>query len=408
MPLDLTQLTSHIEQLSQDFVGDEYRQKLKIARHLLRDIDPEQLRDKYRWRRRQKERAVPWLEAFVPHTLTRTYPQPRLPHNFGVAAADGSDIPPDRHSPVHFCIINTGRVWLQYGDRPAAEMSTHAEMLYAEDLWLIGDEEDKYLEREIEGSLLAVRRSVEEMCALWSLCQNRHVPMVALDDGQLILWQIQSEARAIREQVLEPFLDALDHFRRAKIPVASYISNTRAQDVVNALRAFVCQSTPIKCDNCRCLPELRLQSLALKDVRDYQVFPCKREPAMEPETIVLRDGERTDVFETETPILRDYREHRIQFFYLNVGGEIARIEAPQWVMREQAMLDLVHAVIVDQCRRSVSYPPYPPALQEAHEQAVISTGDRRIIEQMVEEALQRQGTVYVRGAKDRSKRVRTV
>jgi len=123
---------------------------------------------------------------------------------------------------------------------------------------------------------------------------------------------------------------------------------------------------------------------------------------------LLQEGWRSDVFESTSAILEHYGSHRIQFFYLNVGGEIVRIEAPQWVMRDGRMLDLVHALIYDQCQRSPDYPPYPPALQEAHEQAVIATAERRLVEELVERALAEQGIVYARSAKDRSKRRRGV
>jgi hypothetical protein len=72
------------------------------------------------------------------------------------------------------------------------------------------------------------------------------------------------------------------------------------------------------------------------------------------------------------------------------------------------MLDLVHATIYDQCGRSGQHPPYPPVLIEAHEQAVISTGDRRMVEEMVERALAAQGIFYMRSAKDLSKKRRGV
>ena len=332
----------------------------------------------------------------MPYTLAQTFPAPPPPRNFAVAAADGSDIPPDRHSPTHFSVINTGSVFLQYGDAPGAEMSTRAQLLFAEDLWLLGESEEEYIEKEIEGPLLAARRAVEELAALWEVCQARAMPIVALDDGQLILWPIQKEPRPIREQLVGPFIATLEKFRQAGIPVASYISFTNAKDIVYALRSWACQGATIRCEVCDCPLAMRKMSLDLKDVRDRNLFDS------------LLPGERSDVFVPESPILADYGSHSIEFFYVNVGGEIARIEAPQWVMRDRQLLDLVHAVVVDQCRRSVAYPPYPPILQEAHEQAVISTSDRRVIEQMVEEALQRQGMLYLRGAKDRSKRVRTV
>ena len=72
------------------------------------------------------------------------------------------------------------------------------------------------------------------------------------------------------------------------------------------------------------------------------------------------------------------------------------------------MLHLVHALVYDQCLRSPDYPPYPPALQEAHEQAVITTAERRLVEELVERALAERGIVYARSAKDRSKRTRGV
>ena len=395
MPLDLTHITDQIEQMSQTASGDEYLDHLALGRELLHTVLPEELRAKYRERRRNNIK-MPWAEAFVPHTLAQTFPAPLPPRNFGVAAADGSDIPPDRHSPTRFSVINTGSVFLQYGDFPAAEMTTRAKLLFAEDMWLLGEGEEDYIEKELEGPLLGARRAVEELAALWEVCQSRTMPVVALDDGQLILWPIQREPRPIRDQLVGPFIATLEKFRQAGIPVASYISFTNAKDIVYALRSWACQGATIRCETCDCPTVWRNCSLALKDVRDRHLFDT------------LLPGERSDVFQPESPILSDYGVHAIEFFYVNVGGEIARIEAPQWVMRDRAQLDLVHAVVVDQCRRSVAYPPYPPILQEAHEQAVISTSDRRIIEQMVEEALQRQGTLYLRGAKDRSKRVRTV
>jgi hypothetical protein len=395
VPLDLTHISQQIEQMSQEATGDEYLGHLALARDLLHAVEPEQLRAKYRDRRRNNVK-MPWPEAYVPYTLAQKFPAPPPPRNFAVAAADGSDIPPDRHSPAHFSVINTGSVFLQYGDAPSVEMSTRAQLLFAEDLWLLSEGEEEYIEKEIEGPLLAARRAVDELAALWEVCQRHDIPLVALDDGQLILWPIQKEARSIREQLVSPFIATLEKFRQAGIPVASYISFTNAKDIVYALRSWVCQDSPIRCEVCHCLPDLRLCSLALKDVRDRHLFDG------------LAAGERSDVFMPESPILKEYGSHSIEFFYVNVGGEIARVEAPQWVMRDRQMLDLVHAVVVDQCRRSVAYPPYPPVLQEAHEQAVISTADRRVIEEMVEEGLQRQGMLYVRGAKDRSKRLRTV
>jgi hypothetical protein len=123
---------------------------------------------------------------------------------------------------------------------------------------------------------------------------------------------------------------------------------------------------------------------------------------------LLAVGERSETFESSSAILEKYRDHRIRFFYLNVGGEIARVEAPAWVTESEARLNLLHTVIIDQCQRSGNYPPYPPVLMEAHEQAVITAADRRLVQEMVERAMAERGHTYLRSAKDRSKRTRAV
>jgi hypothetical protein len=122
----------------------------------------------------------------------------------------------------------------------------------------------------------------------------------------------------------------------------------------------------------------------------------------------LDTGQRSELFASSSQILEQYGEHRIDFFYLNVGGEIARVEVPQWVRTNPDWLHFVHGAIVDQCRRSPGFPPYPPALQEAHEQAVITVTDRRVVEEMMERAMGQHGQKWVRSAKDDSKRRRGV
>ena len=72
------------------------------------------------------------------------------------------------------------------------------------------------------------------------------------------------------------------------------------------------------------------------------------------------------------------------------------------------MLARVHSSVYDQCQRSGQYPPYPPVLIEAHEQAVITTADRQVVSELVEQALAAQGIYYQRSAKDQSKRGRGV
>ena len=57
------------------------------------------------------------------------------------------------------------------------------------------------------------------------------------------------------------------------------------------------------------------------------------------------------------------------FYYLNGGGEIARVEVPDWLAEDSELLALSHAILVRQCELGFGY---PVAVSETHEQAVIS------------------------------------
>jgi hypothetical protein len=208
---------------------------------------------------------------------------------------------------------------------------------------------------------------------------------------------LQSEEATLQRHFIDRLLETLDTFRDAGIPIASYISFPGSHDVVNSLRMMLCDVQSGGCT--RCPQETDDQTLCrfMGTLWDRQIF---RE--------ILHPGQRSDIFESQSAILNQYREHHIQFFYLDVGGEIARIEAPQWVMNDPQMLDLVHCTVFDQCRRSSQYPPYPAVLIEAHEQAVISTAERQMIEDLVEQAMVASGKLYMRSAKDLSKRSRGV
>ena len=88
---------------------------------------------------------------------------------------------------------------------------------------------------------------------------------------------------------------------------------------------------------------------------------------------------------------------------MNTGDEIARIEIPSWVSQNPGNLELIHSIIYSQC---ISGMGYPTSLMEAHEQAVISTGDRGYFLNLVEQVVESQNMSFFTSRKDHSKRVR--
>jgi hypothetical protein len=192
------------------------------------------------------------------------------------------------------------------------------------------------------------------------------------------------------------FLNSLEELRKLcqerKLAVASYISFPRSTDVVNALRVAVCPRESVDSDRCPACETRECD--ALSGVRDRDLFASLLEP-----------GERSALFISSSRIQQRYGVHQVHFFYLRVDDEIARVEIPQWVADDNDLLNLTHALVIDQCRRGHGY---PVALSEAHEKAVVTGADAEDFWRLVEASLVEERLPANVSAKSRSKRTRWV
>jgi hypothetical protein len=127
---------------------------------------------------------------------------------------------------------------------------------------------------------------------------------------------------------------------------------------------------------------------------------------------LLKPAQRSAVFRrtnlTRTSIERQfYGQHSVAFFYLRmpdgVPDEIARVEMPLWIAQDEHRVTLLHATLVDQCRRGLGY---PLACTEAHEQAVISGPEREAFRRLLEAAVTAEGLPAAPSGKALSKRGR--
>jgi NurA domain-containing protein len=112
---------------------------------------------------------------------------------------------------------------------------------------------------------------------------------------------------------------------------------------------------------------------------------------------------RSPVFVSNSSVLTNlYGEHRsVGFFFLNTGGEIGRVELPQWVWEQPERLALVHALVWDQVTLGRGY---PIALAEAHEQAVVANNERSLFFDLVRRAYGRHDVAAELSAKALRKR----
>ena len=339
-----------------------------------------------------------WLVAKPVEPVDRCCQPKPTPKEFTVFATDGSHIDVDRNQAANCYLINIGSVVLDYGSHPDARLDSIPHLYTtAEELSIV--QPGTRREQPVEGALLGIKRSVEECHRLAELAVSipGDRPALGLIDGSLILWNLEAFPDFVSQIMLEKgFLSYLEQIQKLNhdrtIPVASYISYPRSKDVANALRVALCPREAVDSD--RCFECKTRECDFIAGVDDRELFFA-----------VLAPGERSALFISPSNIQKRYGNHLVHFFYLKLDEEIARIEIPQWVAQDETRLDLVHTLVLDQCRRGQDY---PVALSEAHEKAVITGSDRENFWQMVESSLMKEHLPIPGSAKSRSKRTRWV
>lgn len=399
MTLDLTALSTQVRQMGQDFshrVGQMQAWIEQVRQTYLdntgRETDLVNLVN-------LSSNANPWRTLACPTTepFDTIHDVPPAPTDYALIATDGSQIEVDRHSIALYYLINIGKVYLRYGATPAAHLLSEPALYYRD--------EDLYLTQgtrrvPIEGNALSAHRDVQELVMLDKMSEqllDHDIPVIALQDGTLIRWTLAGTDKLVQEKFLHPYLDSLERLRERRIPVASYISQPRATELIGLIRLMYCQDVDSEqergamCNQCSDVAAGSMPSCNLCDsVRDADIFFGR-----------LREGQRGPLFISMNQVNTSrYGDHRIHFFYMRVGREMARIELPEWIASDPQQVDLVHALIYDQCARGHGY---PVGLARAHEKAVVRTADRRTVRRMIEESLIRADVVAASSLKQENK-----
>jgi hypothetical protein len=329
--------------------------------------------------------------------LDERIPPPARLARYTAMATDGAEIDPDRHGGSgDFFLINIGRVRIPYGqpDRDV-ELNSVSSLGYTEDDLFIVDPRDPRRQVPMRDRHLDALRTVAELSALADLADQEaglhaDAPAVALVDGTLLFSVLEERPRdCLRNRFYSEFVAHLERLRQARVPVAAYASRSRGVDLVNLFRA-VCGGTPLDCDVCR-----GAHACALRGLTDAHILGRG-----------LEKWDRTGVFRVRSNVHDPfYGEHRVYFFLMHTGEEIARVEVPEWVARDRDTLGNVHAVLVDQCAKGFGY---PAVLARADDRAVISLSDRTVLDTLVRQELARRGVLARPSAKLHRKQVRTV
>ncbi len=368
-------------------------------------------------RERLEAASTSWLLAEpLAEPMDAALPAPPTPDEYVALASDGSHVDVDRHSPVSCYLLNLGRVRIRYGSHPEADLASQPELAFEDERLVLSDRSDASREDVLSGNLLAALRSVREVEALARLAtqEDSGLPTLALLDGTLVLWGLaRRELRGEIKRVLldEGIIRALDALKtlagQKPIALASYISRPGGSELAHTLRLAVCPlpqgqpPQPVDCRRCPREADDPRPCDAVGLTSDRPLFAA-----------LLKPGQRSAVFRRTnlepTSIERQfYGQHSVAFFYLRmpegVPDEIARVEMPLWIAQNQQKVGLLHATLIDQCRRGLGY---PLAIMEAHEQAVIGGPEREAFRRLLEAQVTAEGLSAAPSGKALSKRAR--
>ena len=311
--------------------------------------------------------AVPLDEALGSH-----YPVPDSVSQATLIAADGSQSIADRHSPVQFCVINVGGIVMKpnSGETPAVEVES--ELFFGDAI------EENGL--TTDGGV-ALRRDLAERSVIEKMSKGMKGSVVSFTDGTLEIFRAKDIDNANQyRNTVDKYISVLSRLQERGIISAGYIDKPSSSLVVKLLE--LTQITiPEEMEKLRNAPPL-------KYVTDRWLFGYGNKLFQ-----LLPPGHRSAVFKIQSNSDKTYKGVlELHFFYLNVGTEghpwPVRVEIPRWVVDDRAQLDLLHSVLVSQCRMMGSK-PYPYLLHRAHETAVVKMEEKQQIEQMLAMELRR-------------------
>jgi hypothetical protein len=365
MPIDYQQIYTRIKEIGQ---GAKERRKKKedaqaLARDLLRNYDSQL--DVLRAKVETAKGTDPNIRCALPvnENLASSHPPPASVIQSTLIAADGSQINPDRHSAVQFGLVNVGAITMRMDSGESPKIFTDTELMYGDDLLPNGI--------PMSEGLVALKRDLAERSQLDELSKGISGSIVTFTDGPVELWGAKGEDVASYAECVEKYLGVLSRLQSRGVITAGYVDKPSANLVVRLLEIMSADPDQVK----------KLKDFhPLRAVSDRWLYGERDNPLLPP-------GHRSAVFKIQSASEKKYTGVlELHFFYLNVGSEghpwPVRVEIPRWVVDDKEKLDLLHGVLVQQCKMMGSR-PYPYLLHRAHETAVVRNEEKLQIEQML-------------------------
>jgi hypothetical protein len=284
-----------------------------------------------------------------------------------VIAADGSQINPDRHAEVEFCLVNVGAIQLRIGSADPPVSLITSDLIYGDRLQTPGG-------TLTEAHVALMRDTAERnILAKLSAAAPEH-PLITFTDGPLELWGAKDGDAAEFGRRLEEYQQALASLRDLGAATAGYVDSPTANLVIRLLEVAM-------------TPEEHLGR-----IRDYH--PLQGATDLWLFSHLLVPGERSAVFAIQSGSMNRYRgDLSLHFFYLHTGRggrPLARVEIPAWVAGNPELVDALHATLVQQCQ-VLGTRAYPYLLHRAHEVALVSLAEKEQVTHMIMQERLRRG-----------------
>ena len=365
MPIDYQQIHERIKEIG---AGASERRKTlderrKSARALLTTYSAEL--DSLRAKVDSAKQADSNIRCAVPFNepLASSHPVAASVIQATLIAADGSQINPDRHAGVQFGLINVGAILMKLNSGEAPEIFTDTELMYGDDLFPN--------DIPLSESMVALKRDLSERKKLDDISKGLKGPVVTFTDGPIELWGAKGEDAHAYAESIQKYITILSRLQTRGVITAGYVDKPSADLVIRLLEIMTADTEQIQ--------KLRNYH-PLRGVSDRWLFGAKENPLLPP-------GQRSAIFKIQSNSEKNYTGTLgLHFFYLNVGSEghpwPVRVEIPKWVADDAEKLNLLHAVLVEQCKMMGSR-PYPYLLHRAHETAVVKQEEKQQIEQML-------------------------
>ncbi len=374
MPIDYQQIYETIQEIGK---GARERKKTLeerrvLARTLLDTFNAEL--DMLRMKVETAKAADSNIRCAVPldEPLASSHPTPDPVPQTTLIAADGSQSIADRHSAVQFCVINVGAITLKPGSGETPSVQVESELFYGDAI------EENGL--TTDGGV-ALRRDLAERTIIEKLGKTLKGQVVSFTDGTLEIFRTRDvESAGMYRNTVNAYISVLSRLQERGIISAGYIDKPASNLVVKLLELTQVM-LPEELEKLRNAPPL-------KHVTDRWLFGYQNKDFQ-----LLPPGHRSAVFKLQSNSEKNYKGVlELHFFYLNVGSEShpwpVRVEIPRWVVDDRKQLDLLHAVLVEQCRMMGSK-PYPYLLHRAHETAVVKNEEKQQIGQLLTMELRR-------------------